>query len=102
MGGGPWRHASCDRTIRHRRRTFAAGSRRPHPAAGLRTRVEGLGRGVDGVTNWRRLGMYVTKTILICVLIVLILILAVPILMPRWGPRETGESRVKIEMRSLL
>ena len=46
--------------------------------------------------------MNLTKTILICVLVGLIIILAVPILMPRWGHRETGEPLVKIEMRSFL
>src|SRR5689334_9215636 len=43
-----WR-APCDRPIRHRGRTFTAGSRRPHPPPRLRTRVEGLGCGVDVV-----------------------------------------------------
>ena len=43
-----------------------------------------------------------TKTILICVLIGLVVILAVPILIPRWGHRERGVPLVKIEMRSLL
>src|SRR6267378_5847620 len=46
--------------------------------------------------------MNLTKTILICVLVGLIIILVVPILMPRWGHRETGVPLVKIEMRSLL
>src|SRR5439155_8153728 len=49
-----------------------------------------------------RLGMNLTKTILICVLVGLIIILAVPILMPRWGHRERGEPLVKIVMRNLL
>ena len=46
--------------------------------------------------------MNLTKTILICVLVGLIIFLAVPILLPRWGHRERGEPLVKIEMRSLL
>src|SRR5881296_3305696 len=46
----------CDRPVRHRRRAFAARGRRPHPPSRLRTGLEGLGRGVDGVTNWRLSG----------------------------------------------
>ena len=46
--------------------------------------------------------MNLTKTILICVLVGLIIILALPILIPRWGHREKGVPLVKIEMRSLL
>src|SRR5205823_14522933 len=38
-----------DRAIRHRRRTLAAGSRRPHPPSRVRTGLEGLGCGVDVV-----------------------------------------------------
>ena len=46
--------------------------------------------------------MHLTKTILICVLVGLIIILGLPILIPRWGHREKGVPLVKIEMRSLL
>jgi len=46
--------------------------------------------------------MNLTKTILFCVLVGLIIILAVFILMRRGGHRERGVPLVKIEMRSLL
>ena len=46
--------------------------------------------------------MNLTKTILICVLVGLIIILALPILIPRWGQRGRVEPLVKIEMRNIL
>ena len=46
--------------------------------------------------------MNYARASLICILVVLILILALSSLLPRWGHRERGVPVVMIEMRSLI
>src|SRR5882757_8524934 len=64
MGAATESSDECNRPVRHRRRTHAAGSRGADPQARLRTGVERLGRGVDDVKTGNIFQLFVAVLLL--------------------------------------